>query len=241
MLTVGCSEGHDATAWSTRILRPDAKLQHVNNGQAIPFSVMECEFAPKQGRSGGGLYTEDGFVAGVCDFADTSSNRGLYATPASIYRILDRNRLAMLYRPEAGGSQRLLADNEGGAKRGNTRLRGQTPREGDGSKITLPEPGMIGIPQPKLAASNPEDRPSVPKGTYTWKTRNPTPGSSLGVELEPPKGTTTAEMVADPSPSDLDRRPSDSEADPAAPLPEAAPSSISKGQWKPIRMSNGSL
>ena len=51
----------------------------------------------EQGRTGGGLFTGDGYLAGVCDFANPQQNRGLYATPASIHRLLDRNNLAFLY------------------------------------------------------------------------------------------------------------------------------------------------
>ena len=41
---------------------------------------------PKEGRSGGGLYTSDGYVAGVCDFADPSERVGLYAVPEAIHK-----------------------------------------------------------------------------------------------------------------------------------------------------------
>ena len=62
--------------------------------------------APKQGRSGGGLFTTDGYVAGVCNFAEPRGDHGLYATPRSIYSLLDRNNLMALYAPvpARGGS-----------------------------------------------------------------------------------------------------------------------------------------
>ena len=107
MLTVGCSEGKDATAWHTRIMNP--RMKGFLQGQPS-YEAIECENAPKQGRSGGGLFTTDGYIAGVCNFAEPQGNHGLYATPRSIYALLDRNNLAALYAPVTGGSGTLVAD-----------------------------------------------------------------------------------------------------------------------------------
>ena len=49
MMTVGCSEGNDATAWSTTIVDPQSTLK-VNGGR---YDAIECVHAPKQGRTGG--------------------------------------------------------------------------------------------------------------------------------------------------------------------------------------------
>jgi len=154
MTTVGCSEGQDATAWSTRILNPKMRgLSGNPNYQAI-----ECTNAPLQGRSGGGLYTSDGYVAGVCNFAEPRGNRGLYATPESIYSILDRNRLSALYAPVSFGSEGTLMADRGAGRTGApiTVARGQSPdheeepvraaaRSGD---VTIPDPEILGIASP---------------------------------------------------------------------------------------------
>ena len=95
MLTLGCSEGHDATAWYTKILNP--RMQGLAGNPS--YEAIECLNAPKQGRSGGGLFTTDYYIAGVCNFAEPRGNHGLYATPRSIYSILDRNKLMALYAP----------------------------------------------------------------------------------------------------------------------------------------------
>ena len=108
MLTVGCSEGEDATAWHTVIVNP--RMKGFLQGQD-DYEAIECEHAPKQGRSGGGLFTTDGYIAGVCNFAEPQGNHGLYATPRSIYALLDRNKLAALYAPVVGGPDTRLADN----------------------------------------------------------------------------------------------------------------------------------
>lgn len=93
-LTVGCSEGRDATAWYTTITKPH--VQNFLQGNPI-YEAIECKTAPKQGRSGGGLFTDDGFLAGVCNYAEPDGDHGLYATPNSIYRLLDRNGIAFTY------------------------------------------------------------------------------------------------------------------------------------------------
>ena len=90
--------GGDATAWDTQILRAQAGLKNTGTGET--FRVIECKNPPLQGRSGGGLFTDDFYVAGVCDFADPQHGNGLYAEPASIYRLLDRSKLMALYDPE---------------------------------------------------------------------------------------------------------------------------------------------
>ena len=148
MFTVGCSEGHDATAWSTVITRPPSRMFPKNPDHL----AIECSHAPLQGRSGGGLYTSDGYVAGVCNFAEPQGDHGLYAAPESIYKMLDRNSLAMLYAPASiGGPDTLLADSGGRGRvqpagRRNGTLRGQSPdrearvRDGD---VTIPDPGIV--------------------------------------------------------------------------------------------------
>ena len=91
VLTVGCSEGNDATAWHTKITNPST---HRLAGKP-DYEAIECMTAPKQGRSGGGLFTDDGFLAGVCNYADPRTDRGLYAPPSSIYVLLARNGFAV--------------------------------------------------------------------------------------------------------------------------------------------------
>lgn len=158
MTTVGCSEGHDATAWSTQITKP-----LMTGVQGKPeYEAIECQYAPIQGRSGGGLYTTDGQLAGVCDFAEPVERHGLYATPRVIHKFLDRNRLTVCYAPETGRSRArvgtVLAAQDR-PRRGNVAdtLRAQGPDE--------PRPKPLSIPSPddlKIApiAVNEDDVPS---------------------------------------------------------------------------------
>ncbi len=49
MLTVGCSEGNDATAWHTRIMNP--RMKGFLQGKPA-YEAIECEFAPSRGGPG---------------------------------------------------------------------------------------------------------------------------------------------------------------------------------------------
>jgi thiol-disulfide isomerase/thioredoxin len=145
MFTVGCSHGNDATAWDTTILDPRVTMS--NTATKKSFSEIKCKNQPKEGRSGGGLYTTDGYVAGVCDFADPNEHVGLYAVPEAIHRILDRNQYTALYKPPTSGSDAMLATNRTAPKGSTgTKYRGQNAEESSAREtVTLPPPDMVGI------------------------------------------------------------------------------------------------
>ena len=79
---MGCAEGHNPTMFDTRIVHPEA------HGPSPTYLGIECEKRPKQGRSGGGLFTDGGYLLGVTDFAEQYEAKGLYAHPRSIYALL---------------------------------------------------------------------------------------------------------------------------------------------------------
>ena len=93
MLTLGCSEGQDATAWHTKITNTRFRGLAANPA----YEAIECQTAPKQGRMGGGLFTGDGYLAGVCNFSEPKAGPRAVRRPDSIYRFLDRNSLTYLY------------------------------------------------------------------------------------------------------------------------------------------------
>jgi thiol-disulfide isomerase/thioredoxin len=86
--TVGCNNGGPATALDTRITALDKFLGPPN---------LQVAGLPVQGRSGGGLFSADGHVIGVCNAADPTDNEGLYAALASIHIQLDQLGLASVY------------------------------------------------------------------------------------------------------------------------------------------------
>ena len=185
MLTVGCSEGRDASVWKTMILKPKMKGLSGNPN----YEAIECTTAPKQGRSGGGLFTDDGYVAGVCNFAENHGNIGLYATPTSIYKILDRNKLMALYAPVRGGNARLVADNEGtprarirrGAEDDSAGLRGQSPepddiKETESELVMIPSPEMLKVKVPgdgnRRLNRKPAQVAASATGTNSWQKKS---------------------------------------------------------------------
>lgn len=191
MHTVGCSEGHDATAWSTSIINP--RMQGALTGQQ-GYEAIECYHAPKQGRSGGGLYTVEGYVAGVCDFAEPRGDHGLYASPRSIYKLLDRNSLTALYAPEGRSRGTLVAD-RGSRTRPRTAPRierGQSPDHEDLNEVTIPRPELVGIAMPG-------DDGGVTTRVKSRKTAWQPPGKPAPRRVDRDEAPRAAEMKIAPS------------------------------------------
>jgi thiol-disulfide isomerase/thioredoxin len=89
IITVGCNNGDDPTVRRTRVTAL---------GKYSGPANVEVADLPVVGRSGGGLFTADGFVVGVCNAADPTDREGLYAAHASIVAELDRLGLSFVYR-----------------------------------------------------------------------------------------------------------------------------------------------
>jgi thiol-disulfide isomerase/thioredoxin len=217
MITVGCSEGHDATAWSTIIVNPAMKGLNGNG----TYQAIECVTAPKQGRSGGGLFTSNGYIAGVCDFAEPRGNHGLYAAPSSIYHILDRNDLMALYSPVRSKPETLLAKNRPAPTRNVPYTRGQSPDPQDPGAVTLPPPEMVGIKPPVVAENNER---SAGTQRRTWHpTATPAPTAS------------TTDLKLDPS-ADPDRfaitEPENPTATESTSAPRPAAPRAASGKWR---------
>ena len=116
MHVIGCAAAQHPTRFETTIRNPD----HGSDGFA--YRAIQCEKPPAQGRSGGGLFTPEGLLAGVTDFQSPSDNSGLYAHPRSIYAILDRNDMSDLYR-EAAAPAKPEAKPETSPESDDSRLR----------------------------------------------------------------------------------------------------------------------
>jgi thiol-disulfide isomerase/thioredoxin len=224
MTTVGCSLGQDATAWSTSI-----RHTMIRGLSGSPdYEAMECQFAPKQGRSGGGLYTQDGYVAGVCDFAEPHGNVGLYATPRSIYRMLDRNRLTALYSPGSGSGKALLAKNTPRSQRTSAPAiaRAQSPDHDESGDVTIPRPELLGIKPPALAAN--ESRPATRRPG--WQT--PKPARRPRDDQEPAQSTELT-LSKDVDSDPLDAAPEQPERPSAQSKKFSAPRSSTR--WRAVQ------
>ena len=233
MVTVGCSQGQDASAWNTVILNPRFKGMIPGHGG---YEAIECERAPIQGRSGGGLFTSDGYIAGVCDFAEPSHDRGLYANPKSIYTLLDRNNLMALYAPVRSQSEGLMASNTPNP-RGTpsrkvdlaSRARGQSDDRDDSGDLSLPDPEMFHIPLPKVASATRRRERSSESATTSRNSWHPIAAAGLKSSVsenadhfdqgeEAPKIEETEENVSEPVSSSS----------------ESMKPVVSPGKWRPV-------
>jgi len=92
VFSVGCGGGD-----------PPTRLQHlVTTTTRYQAGFVECTGTPEQGRSGGGLFTSDGEVIGVCVLADPKARRGLYAGLPAVHALLDRSGLSSLHSGREG-------------------------------------------------------------------------------------------------------------------------------------------
>ncbi|WP_406700991.1 thioredoxin domain-containing protein [Singulisphaera sp. Ch08] len=226
MFTVGCSEGNDATAWSTTVIKSGVTLF-----KNSVYEAIECNYAPKQGRSGGGLYTEQGYLAGVCDFAEPQGKRGFYATPRSIYNILNRNNLMALYMPAKQPGGALLASNPPNRRgaRPPSIARAQSPDPDDSGKVMMPPPELLGISAPVVAQT--ENQKGGAK--KSWRSI-PGQGARRQVEVLDSTESTDLKMAPDVNNDTFQ----DTSSDPVtAFVPETRNSSESriKGKWQAVR------
>ena len=94
VVSVGCNNGDRPTARHSRVTSLDKYLGPAN---------LQVTGLPVEGRSGGGLFSAEGQVVGVCNAADPSDQEGLYAALATIHAELDQSQLSFVYNP---GDQR---------------------------------------------------------------------------------------------------------------------------------------
>ena len=102
--SVGCNNGDDPSVQHSRVNSLDRFLDpsEQRGGSAVtgPHAPWNLQVAgqPVVGRSGGGLFTSDGMVIGVCNAAEPVDREGLFAALGSIYAALDQRGLSSLYK-----------------------------------------------------------------------------------------------------------------------------------------------
>ncbi len=104
VVSVGCSQGDKPTEQALKITALNRYLGADN---------IECSGVPKEGRSGGGLFTRDGQLIGVCNAAAPHNKEGLYAGLKTVQALLERCKMAHLYRPAAGSESPRYTDRSG--------------------------------------------------------------------------------------------------------------------------------
>jgi hypothetical protein len=63
----------------------------------VPFQYVQVSGAPVGGRSGGGLFSSEGYLIGVCNTADPQRNDGHFVPPHIIRQVLDEMKLTYVY------------------------------------------------------------------------------------------------------------------------------------------------
>jgi S1-C subfamily serine protease len=90
--SVGCDKGADPTIRQTKI---------TNLNRYVGPPNIEAAGEPTIGRSGGGLFSREGYLIGVCNCADEQDNEGIYAAIESIHSQLEKAGLEDLYKPQS--------------------------------------------------------------------------------------------------------------------------------------------
>ena len=125
VFSAGCDRGNVPSIQRTRITAVD-RYTHSPN--------VEIEGEPVDGRSGGGLFTQEGLLIAVCNAADHQERRGLYASLPLIQGKLDQLGLAHVYR---GNSP---ADDRTGSPVANVAASGRSVPAGAASAPPVPTP-----------------------------------------------------------------------------------------------------
>ncbi len=89
VFSIGCDHGDQPTERTSRISAVDRYTGPPN---------LEVYGHPAEGRSGGGLFTADGQLIGICNAADWQDDRGIYASLPTIHTKLKQIGLERVYR-----------------------------------------------------------------------------------------------------------------------------------------------
>jgi hypothetical protein len=100
VVSIGCSSGELPTIEQLRVTTLNRYLGP---------DTVECTGVPVQGRSGGGLFTTQGHVVGICTNADPREKRGVYASLRPIHDLLRSADLEDLIPVSSHGPRDMLA------------------------------------------------------------------------------------------------------------------------------------
>jgi hypothetical protein len=96
VISVGCDGGADPTIRKHSIMSTNRIGTPTSN--KLPFHYIQVSGAPVGGRSGGGLFNDNGFLIGVCNTADPICDDGHFVPAEIIRKILDQQKLSLVYK-----------------------------------------------------------------------------------------------------------------------------------------------
>ena len=93
--SVGCDHGGNPTVRQHQVMSVDRIGTPREN--RVPFHYVQVSGAPVSGRSGGGLFSSEGYLIGVCNTGDPIDNDGHFVPTHMIRRVLDEMKLTYVH------------------------------------------------------------------------------------------------------------------------------------------------
>jgi len=103
LISVGCDGGAGPTVRQHSILSLDTCKTPSTHRH--PFYYIQVSGAPTLGRSGGGLFSADGYLVGVCNTGDPNSNDGHFVPLSVVRNQLDQRGISVVYQSPQLSSQ----------------------------------------------------------------------------------------------------------------------------------------
>ena len=86
--SVGCDQGGNPSIQTHQVLSVDK--YSTSREKRVQFNYVHVSGAPVSGRSGGGLFSAEGYLIGVCNTGDPARNDGHFVPPQMIRYILEQ-------------------------------------------------------------------------------------------------------------------------------------------------------
>lgn len=162
VISVGCNNGDNPTVQHSKINGLNRFLGPAN---------IEVAGQPIEGRSGGGLFSADGLVIGVCNAADPSDRQGLFAGLGFIQSALDEQGLTTVYKrspiapaavPAGAAPETAVAATDPFARRSQEiRIEPATRTEPAAPAARVPNPDVVAAPPGQSAPLDPGEQAAM--------------------------------------------------------------------------------
>lgn len=139
LVSFGCNGGSDPTPLETKV----ADIDRYNG----PKNLV-CTTDPKSGRSGGGLFSKEGELVGVCSCADRKLHEGLYMAHAPILALVKQLNMTSILTTPAGSVGEDAASSFAALLEGKSDPAEKTP-----APIETRSEGIAGIEAPEFDES----------------------------------------------------------------------------------------
>ncbi|MCE5302621.1 MAG: trypsin-like peptidase domain-containing protein [Planctomycetaceae bacterium] len=96
VVSVGCNNGQTPSVQHSQV---------TSLNKFVGAPNVQVAGQPVEGRSGGGLFSNEGYMIGVCNAADPGDKEGLFAALGSIYAELDQRQLEFVYKSGENSTQ----------------------------------------------------------------------------------------------------------------------------------------